>query len=61
MSWERNRATPHKYTENILKIVSYTENKPKDTTQMGMDKKIKRKCGWFWHTTVSFSSKRTLK
>ena len=44
---ERNRATPRKYTESILKTVSYTKNKPKDTAQIGMDKKMKRKRGWF--------------
>ena len=44
---ERNEVKPHKYTESILKTASYTENKPKDTTQMGMDKKMRRKHGWF--------------
>ena len=36
---ERNEAKPHKYTESILKTASYTENKPKDTIQEGINKK----------------------
>ena len=34
-----NEAKPRKHTENILKTISYTENKPKDTIQKGINKK----------------------
>ena len=36
---ERNEAKPHKYTESILKTVSYTKNKPKDTIRNRINKK----------------------
>ena len=36
---ERNEAKPHKYTESILKTISYTENKLKDAIKNGINKK----------------------
>ena len=55
---ERNEAKPNKYTESILKIVSYTKNKPKDTIQKRINKKRHK---WFWHTTVRFNSNENFK
>ena len=44
--------------KNILKTVSYTKNKPKDTIQKGINKKGHK---WFWHTTVRFNSNGNFK
>ena len=55
---ERNEAKPLKYTESILKTSSYTENKPKDTIQKGINKKGHK---WFSHTTVRFNSNGNFK
>ena len=55
---ERNEAKPHKYTESILKTVSYTKNKPKDTIQNGIKK---RDMSGFGIPQLDLTQKGTLK